>query len=189
MSIGYIYLEKKIQDHWLYKDKPFNKAMAWIDMLMIADHTTHQSLWRGRSTEFKRGDVNLSIAALAKRWGWTRGKATRFISNLEADGMVNVKRTPNRTVITIVNYELYQDKQTSKRTPKQTSNRTSNRTSDDTHLINNKENISKKRKEEAESPLDEAPAFEEEEPPVPGAVRMPNGGWNYMPELDEVDDE
>lgn len=149
----YIYLDRGILDHWTYKDKPFNRSMAWIDLLLIADHTTHTSMWRGKPTQFKRGDVNMSITQLAERWGWTRNKTRRFILALESDGMVNTKRTPERTVISIVKYGDYQDKRTPKRTPNDTPKRTSDGTSDGTYLINNKE-INKEYKEEA-SPTSE----------------------------------
>ena len=83
---GYIYLDRKILDHWTYKDKPFNRGMAWIDLLLIADHTTHTDIWRGNPITYKRGDVNLSISELAKRWGWSRDKTRRFIKDLEKYG-------------------------------------------------------------------------------------------------------
>ena len=134
----YIYLDRGILEHWTYKDKPFNRSMAWIDLLLIADHTTHTSMWRGKPTTFKRGDVNLSFSQLAERWGWSRGKTRRFILSLETDGMVNVKRTPERTVITIVKYGTFQDKRTPKRTPNDTPKRTPDDTAVGTHLINNK---------------------------------------------------
>lgn len=149
----YIYLDRGILDHWTYKDKPFNRSMAWIDLLLIADHTTHTSMWRNKPTEFERGDVNLSITQLAERWGWTREKARRFISQLEQDNMVRAKCTTNRTTITIVNYDNFQNKRTTNRTTDHTTERTSNHATDRTHLINNKE-INKEYKEKA-SPTSE----------------------------------
>ena len=111
-------------DHWSYKDKPFNMSMAWIDMILLATHTTHIELWRKAPTEFRRGDVNLSITNLAERWGWSRNKTRRFLMNLEADGMVNVKRTPERTVITLVKYEDFQGDRTPDETPVETPDET-----------------------------------------------------------------
>ncbi len=158
----YIYLDRGILDHWVYKDKPFNKSMAWIDLLLIADHTTHTTMWRGNPTEFKRGDVNLSITELAKRWGWTRNRTRNFISHLESDGMVVTKRTPNRTVITIVKYEVFQNKRTPKRTPNESPNRTPDRTADGTYLSNNK-GINNEIKENGSSQGSGEPAAAEEE--------------------------
>lgn len=195
----YIYLDRGILDHWTYKDKPFNRSMAWIDMLLIADHTTHTKLWRGKPTEFKRGDVNLSITELAKRWGWSRGKARRFILSLEMDGMVNIKRTSERTVISIVKYGTFQDKRTPKRTPSDTPKRTSDDTTVGTHLSNDK-GMQKEIKEKGAAPISDetAPPKEEkkrievipgytqeelDENFIDGFVPMTEEEWNALPEV------
>lgn len=157
----YIYLDRGILNHWTYKDKPFNKSMAWIDLLLIADHTTHISMWRGKPTEFKRGDVNLSISELAKRWGWSRDRARRFISVLERDNMVRTNCTPNRTVITLINYEDFQDKRTADKAGNKAPKRTSDKATDKAYLINNKE-IDKEFKESDLPPSDEGAVAEEE---------------------------
>ena len=192
----YIYLDRGILDHWTYKDKPFNRSMAWIDMLLIADHTTHTKLWRGKPTVFKRGDVNLSITELSKRWGWSRGKTRRFILNLEMDGMINIKRTPERTVITIVKYGTFQDKRTPKRTPNDTPKRTSDGTPSGTHLSNDK-GMQKEIKEKAPLDSDESaspkqekrveviPGYTQEELDenfLDGFIPMTDEEWESLPE-------
>lgn len=134
----YIYLDRGILDHWTYKDKPFNRSMAWIDMLLIADHTTHTKLWRGKPTEYKRGDVNVSITELAKRWGWSRDKARRFISHLEQDNMVRVNSTTYRTTITIVKYDDFQIKRARDKARDKTTDRASNKATDKAYLSNKK---------------------------------------------------
>lgn len=146
---GWIILNKQILDHWLYKDKPFNKSMAWIDLLLIADHTTHTSLWRGKPTEFKRGDVNMSITELAKRWGWSRDRARRFVSLLEQDGMLRTNRTPNRTTLTIVKYDDYQDVRTVNKATDKTMECASDKAADNTYLKNNKRIIKEIKEEPA----------------------------------------
>ena len=109
-GIGYIYLDRKIINHWVYQDKPFSMGAAWIDLLLIADHTTHIGLWRKQPTEFKRGDVNKSISDLARRWGWTRARTKRFLNNLQNEHMITIQANSSRTIITIVNYGDYQTK-------------------------------------------------------------------------------
>ena len=134
----YIYLDRGILDHWTYQDKPFNRSMAWIDLLLIANHKTHTTMWKGKKTTFKRGDVNLSITELSKRWGWSRGKTRRFILSLEMDGMANIKRTSDGTVLSLVKYDDYQNKRTPKRTSNDTTHKTSGDTTGGTQTINDK---------------------------------------------------
>ena len=47
MEKGYITINRKLQKHWLWDDKPFSKGQAWIDMLMRARHTEEKKLVRG----------------------------------------------------------------------------------------------------------------------------------------------
>lgn len=137
---GWIKLNRQITDHWIWKNHEY--AFAWIDLLLLAEHKTHKSIWRGNITDFKRGDVCLSIAKLGERWGWSRKKVKHFLEQLEDDQMVHLNTHRNRTTITIVNYGLFQDKGTSdgtsKGTSKGTTERTSKGTSEGTYLKNNK---------------------------------------------------
>lgn len=147
----YILLDRGILTNWTYNDKPFNKSMAWIDLLLLAEHTTHKSMWRGQMTEFKRGDVCRSITELANRWGWSRDKTRRFISQLESDNMVYAKCTTNRTTITIVKYDDFQNRHATDKATNKATERTTNKATDQAHLINNKPII--KQEKEKVAPL------------------------------------
>lgn len=154
--MSYIYLDRQIQDHWTYQDKPFNKSMAWIDLLLLADYKDHTSNWRGKPTEFKRGDVNRSISFLANRWGWSRGKTIRFLRVLETDGMITINATTNRTTLTIVKYGIFQNHGTTDRTTDGTTDRTTDDTTVGTtvgtHLIKNNKKQERRKKEKTASP-------------------------------------
>lgn len=117
MNSGFfIKLDRTFPEHWLYDCKPYDTAHAWIDMIYLADVKDHKKLYRGRLKEFKRGSVNLSIAALADRWGWSKGKTKRFLKMLESDGMIQLFATTHDTTVTLVNYGVYQDKRSTNRT-------------------------------------------------------------------------
>ena len=120
MEKGWISLNRQIQEHWLWKDKPYDKARAWIDLLLLANYEDKKMPYKGEVITCKRGDVNLSYLFLAKRWGWSRKKVMSFIKLLENDEMVTTKATTHRTTITIVNYGVFQDTGTTKGTTKRT---------------------------------------------------------------------
>ena len=105
---GWIKLQRTIEDNWVYNQKPFDKCHAWIDLLLLAEHKTHKKMWRGSMTDFKRGDVCMSIERLAERWGWSRKKVRHFLEQLEGDEMVHLNAHQTRTTITLVNYGFYQ---------------------------------------------------------------------------------
>lgn len=106
---GWICLHRSLLDNFLWKDKPFSKGQAWIDLLLLANHADVKSIQNGKLIVFKRGTVNRSKLSLAERWGWDRKKVNRFLGVLEMDGMLTVNATTHGTTLTIVNYGLYND--------------------------------------------------------------------------------
>lgn len=105
---GWIKLNRQIQEHWLWNEEPYDKARAWIDLLLLANYEDKKTLYKGEIIVCKRGDVNLSISFLAERWKWNRRTVRVFLNALESDGMVTVNCTTHRTTITIVNYDNFQ---------------------------------------------------------------------------------
>lgn len=167
-NMTWIKLYRSLLNNDLYLIKPYDRLHAWIDLLLLAEHKTHKSMWRGQMTEFRRGDVNLSMKRLAERWGWSRGKVERFLSTLSELEMIHLNVHRNRTVITIEKWDFFQGQQTSKRTSERTSDDTSDKTSDDTsdraHLKNNNKNDKEGKKEVA---------------PLPDEIDDPNDDGEY----------
>ena len=116
MKQGWVSVHRQIQDHWLWKDKPFSQGQAWIDLIMLANYEDKKLPYKGEVITCERGTVNLSISYLANRWGWSRKRAKNFLNLLESDGMVSTNATTHRTVITIENYSVYNDVPTAKGT-------------------------------------------------------------------------
>lgn len=108
MAEGWISLRRSIQEHWLWKGVPYDKLKAWIDLLLLANYEDKKVPYKDGIKICKRGDVNLSISYLAERWKWDRKTVTKFLTILEADGMVTRSSTAYGTTITIVNYDFYQ---------------------------------------------------------------------------------
>ena len=116
MVQGWISIHRQLQKHWIWKDKPFSKGQAWIDLIMLANYEDKKIPYKGEVITCERGTVNLSISVLAERWGWGREKTRNFLRLLEADKMVTVNATRHRTTITIENYTFYNNKPSTKPT-------------------------------------------------------------------------
>lgn len=108
MRTSYAKIDRRIQSHWLWSDKPFARGQAWLDLILLAAYRDHKQMIGGVLTDIHRGEVWTTIAGLSERWGWSRGKTTRFLDDLKTDTMVSIKRTQKITAITIENYETYQ---------------------------------------------------------------------------------
>lgn len=112
MSAGWISIHRQIADNWLWDKKPFAEGQAWIDLLLLAYHEDVQKPYKGTMKTYHRGDVNVSLSFLAKRWGWTRQRVRRFIKLLESAEMVTTSITTNDTTISLVNYDKFQGRGT-----------------------------------------------------------------------------
>lgn len=180
MDKWWIKLSTQIQEHWIWKNHEY--AYAWIDLLMMVNRSDNKLMVDNELITIKRGQRLTSICKLSERWGWSRNKTYKFILALEKDGMLKRKSTTHYTILTIVNYGKYQDKVATVSTTKSTTVDTTK----GQHLEHNirRDKKDKRIKEEAPPISDETAALEEEEPPVPGAVKMANGGWNYTPDID-----
>jgi len=105
---GWIKLHRKITDNPLYFSEPFTRSMAWVDMLLIANHTDNFFFKRGMRVDIKTGQIGYDLDTLSKRWKWSRGKVERFLQMLEKDEQIVRQKTNVTTLISIVNYKEYQ---------------------------------------------------------------------------------
>lgn len=108
MEIGWIKLHRKLQDCWIWQEKPFDKGRAWVDLLLSAMHHDKKILINNEIVIISRGSFMTSIVKLSERWGWSRNKVVRYLNLLEKEQMLDTERTPNGTLINIVKYEDYQ---------------------------------------------------------------------------------
>ena len=108
MSKGWIKLDRQMTEHWLWKDKPFSYAQAWVDLLLKANHKPAKILIKNCLVELNRGDQARSERTLEKDWGWSRGKVRRFLVLLKSDNMIEQRVVPVTSIITICNYESFQ---------------------------------------------------------------------------------
>lgn len=106
---GWIKLHRKVLDCWIWNNKPYDKARAWIDLLLLAMHHDKKIMLDDNVvTVIPRGCYMTSVLKLAERWGWSRNKVKRFLDVLECEQMLTTKRTNIGTLVTIVNYDVYQ---------------------------------------------------------------------------------
>lgn len=104
---GWIKIHREIADHWIFQDA--DKFKWWIDMLFLASYEANRVNIGNRIVEVKRGQFLGSLAFLSKRWGVSKERVISFLRLLQSDGMIDKSSDKNITLITICNYESYQD--------------------------------------------------------------------------------
>lgn len=113
---GWIKIHRQIQNCLIWDDKPFNMASAWIDLLLLANHEDKETIFDKKPILVKRGQRITSVRELSDRWGWGKDKTLRFLRLLESEKMIVKESDSRRTLLTIVNYGIYQDCETENET-------------------------------------------------------------------------
>ena len=109
MSSGWIKLYRQLQDCWIWLDKEqFDKRSAWVDLLLTANHSDKKILFNGELITVKRGQILTSVRKLSAKWKWSVNKIYRFLKLLESDEMLQKESDKDRTLLTIVNYSIFQ---------------------------------------------------------------------------------
>lgn len=106
---GWISLHRSIQDNDLWLAEPFTWAQAWIDLLLNANHKPGSFWVRRVEVKLERGQLGWSEITMSERWKWSRGKVRRYLGMLETRGMIVQQKTQLTSVITICNYDTYQE--------------------------------------------------------------------------------
>ena len=144
---GWIHLHRKIRDNWIWDDP--EKLRAWIDILLMVNHEDKQIPFDGHIITIHKGQRLTSLQKLSERWGWSRNRVDRFLRLLNEAGMVTTNRTPNGTVLTVVNWAFYQSKRDTNGATNEATNGTANGATNEatngtqTRMIKNEKNEKK----------------------------------------------
>lgn len=130
MATGYIKLYRSSLNDPLYLKEPFTKWQAWCDLILLAYFAPADFFVRGIRVKAKRGCVYKGTLELAERWKWSRGKVERFITYLVSDKRVSVQKSNVIGCISILNYEKYQQNDTTNESANESPNGQANE-----HLI------------------------------------------------------
>lgn len=106
---GWVCLHRDFQKHWLFNFDEPAKSLAWIDLILSANHDYKEFLIKGRIVKCNRGQVAMSQITLQTRWKWSQNKVKRFLELLKKHSMIDFETNDLTTIITICNYEKYQD--------------------------------------------------------------------------------
>lgn len=102
-------------DNKFYFSEPFTRIAAWIDLLLMANYKPSVIYVRGIKIDIDRGQIATSSKALAERWRWSRGKVERYLNELEMEQQIEQQKNNVITLLSITNYNKYQDNKTADR--------------------------------------------------------------------------
>lgn len=160
---GWIKLSRNIQDNFLWDERPFTKAQAWIDLLLSASHKEQTISVNGSPKTIKRGQVWTSQTKLEKRWGWSKNKVRRFLALLTEQQMIHIDGTTNGTTLTIEKWAKYQGGGTTNGTANEPTNGTPDGTTNGTHTRMYNKNVKENKEKVAPLPSPEIDDEEEDD--------------------------
>lgn len=105
---GWIKLYRQLQDCPIWYGERFSKGQAWVDLLMLANHSDKKIMFNGEFITIQRGQYLTSMVKLSEKWKWNRKTVSSFLKLLENDNMITKVTDNTKTLITIVNYGIYQ---------------------------------------------------------------------------------
>jgi len=106
---GWISIHRKMASSWIWEGKPFSYGQAWVDILMECNHAERKQLIKAQLITTKRGQSSNSVGTWAKRFGWTYDMVRHFFKLLESDGMVTKENATVTTILSVCNYDTYQN--------------------------------------------------------------------------------
>lgn len=105
---GWVKLWREQYDSWISK-KPFCDGYAWCYLYQRANHKKGMVNFRNEYIEIGRGQLLTSKLNLQEIFGWTYRHVENLLKALENDEMITYRTTNRYIVITIINYNKYQD--------------------------------------------------------------------------------
>lgn len=108
MTKGWAKIYRSLMENDLWRDKPFARGQAWVDLILLAAHKDREFYFESAILPIHKGEIITSKRKLCERWGWSNTKVDRFLSELEKVGMLTVKSDTKKSTIKITKYEQYQ---------------------------------------------------------------------------------
>ncbi len=104
---GWVKLYRSIQDHWIWDNPVYLKW--WLDLILMANHKPNKVLVNGEIETIDIGERLTSEVKLSERWEVDRKTVRKFLSLLEKEGMISVKKSRQKgTTYKVSKYKEYQ---------------------------------------------------------------------------------
>lgn len=113
MKNGWIKISRNITSHWLWQDAA--RLKWWLDLLFMAAWEDKEIMHDTHKFTLHRGQMITSVAFLAKRWDISNPTCLKFLQLLTESGMIKREKLHRQTsVLTICNYEMFQNQEVKK---------------------------------------------------------------------------
>lgn len=106
---GWVKIHRAIQAHKHWNRGPFSWGQAIVDLLLKANFKDTEWICGNTTIKIPRGSLVTSSENLQKDWNWSRQQVRGFLGGIS--DFATIKTTNRFTIISIINYDTYQDAQ------------------------------------------------------------------------------
>ena len=106
---GYVKAYRARFIHPMFEGGPWCRGYAWDWMVSQAAWREHQVEIKGRIIQVNRGQFTASVRFMADKFGWSKSTVVRFLTRLKTETMIGTEDGTGQLVVTICNYNKYQD--------------------------------------------------------------------------------
>ena len=114
---GFIAMSRDALNHPVLRDG--ERFRAWFWLVANACWKPTRVHIKGDIVELQRGELSFSVRFLSEKWGWSKSRVDRFLTDLRDQGMIETRSKIGTTaghnagqgqsIISICNYSKYQD--------------------------------------------------------------------------------
>lgn len=105
---GFVVIRREALDHHIIGEP--TRFYAWCWLISTACWKPTRFDIRGKTIILERGQLCASRSQMAEAWNWSGSAVERFLTRLQTEQMIERLTGQGRSVITICNYDKYQDK-------------------------------------------------------------------------------
>ena len=105
---GWIKIHRKMLDNPIVcKDKDY--LAVWVYLLLNATHKEIPALFKGKKITLQPGQLITGRLSIAKKFKISESKVKRILIELENDQQIDRQRSNQNSLISIINWNKYQD--------------------------------------------------------------------------------
>ncbi len=132
---GTVVVDRQTADDDLWLCEPFSRGQAWLDLTLLANDEPRTLMVRGVAVRLEKGQVGRSVVNLADRWQWSREKTRAFLEDLRDRRKITYKMNNVATVITVLDYGVFNREKHHDQTPEPTATQTAEPSAEPTQNI------------------------------------------------------
>lgn len=121
---GTVVVDRQTAEDDLWLCEPFSRGQAWLDLTLLANDEPRTLMVRGVAVRLEKGQVGRSVVNLADRWQWSREKTRAFLEDLRDRRKITYKMDNVATVITVLDYGVFNREKIHDQTPEPTADQT-----------------------------------------------------------------